>query len=119
MERLDREVHNRTLEQEESHYSTPSKQLQDVIKHVNDSAVNHARAAHYNDTLHQKQQEETRYYINISCVGLILIFTYWIISRSFNILVLQCQLLVCECTTNSGVRTQLNIPNYVNIQITK
>ena len=58
MERLKREVTNPAVEQEDSHYSTPTKQLQEVIKHVNESAVNRARTAHYNDTLHPKQQEE-------------------------------------------------------------
>ena len=56
MERLEREIHNPTKEPEENHYLTPHRHLQEVIKQVNESAVNHARAAHYNDTLHQKQQ---------------------------------------------------------------
>ena len=68
MERLEREVHNPVVEQEDSHYSTPTKQLQEVIKHVNESAANRARAAHYNDSLHQKHYEEARWYVDISCV---------------------------------------------------
>ena len=58
MEKLEREIHNPTKEPEENHYSTPHRHLQEVIKQVNESAVNRARAPHYNDTLHQKQQEE-------------------------------------------------------------
>ena len=58
MERLEREVHNPVVVQEDSHYSTPAKQLQEVIKHVNESTVNRARVAHYNDSLHQ--QDEAR-----------------------------------------------------------
>ena len=58
MERLERQTHNPVVVQEDSHYSTPAKQLQEVIKNVNESAVNCARIAHYNDSLHQ--QEEAR-----------------------------------------------------------
>ena len=59
MECLERETHNPTKEPEENHYPTPHRYLQEVIKHVNESVVNRAQAAHLNDTLHQKQQEET------------------------------------------------------------
>ena len=51
MERLERGIHNLTKEPEENHYSTPHRHLQEVIKQVNESAVNFAWAAHYNDTL--------------------------------------------------------------------
>ena len=56
MERLGRDVHNLVVEQEDSHYSTPTKQLQEVIKNVNASAVNRANIAHYNDSLHQRDE---------------------------------------------------------------
>ena len=58
MERLERQTHNPVVVQEDSHYSTPAKQLQEVIKNVNESAINRARVAHYNDSLHQ--QDEAR-----------------------------------------------------------
>ena len=58
MERLKRETHNPVVVQEDSHYATPTKQLQEVIKNVNESAVNRARVTHYNDSLHQ--QDEAR-----------------------------------------------------------
>ena len=56
MERLERETHNPVVVQEDNHYATPTRQLQEVIKNVNESAVNHARIAHYNDSLHQKDE---------------------------------------------------------------
>ena len=59
MEQLERETNNLTKELEENHYATPHRHLHEVIKHVNESVVNCAGAAHLNDTLHQKQQEET------------------------------------------------------------
>ena len=58
MEQLEKETHNPVVVQEDSHYATPVKQLQEVIKNMNESAVNRARVAHYNDTLHQ--QDEAR-----------------------------------------------------------
>ena len=58
MERLGREIHNPTKLPEENHYLTPHRHLQEVIKQVNESAINRALAVHYNDTLYQKQQEE-------------------------------------------------------------
>ena len=57
MEHLERDTHNPVVVQEDSHYATPARQLQEVIKNVNNSAVNHARVAHYNDSLHQKDEE--------------------------------------------------------------
>ena len=53
---------------DENHYATPHRHLQEVIKHVNESVVNRTRAARLNDTLRQKQQEETELCIdNIMC----------------------------------------------------
>ena len=56
MEQLENDTHNPVVVQEESHYATPTRQLQEVIKNVNDSAVNRARVAHYNNTLHQRDE---------------------------------------------------------------
>ena len=58
MERLDRDTYNPFVVQEESHYATPARQLQEVIRNVNNSAANCMRIAHYNDSLHQKDEEQ-------------------------------------------------------------
>ena len=57
MERLERETHMPVVVQEDSHYATPVKQLQEVIKNVNESAVNRARVPYYNGSLHQQEEE--------------------------------------------------------------
>ena len=57
MECLERETHNPVVVQDDSHYATSVKQLQEVMKNVNESAVNRVRVAHYNDSLHQKDEE--------------------------------------------------------------
>ena len=58
MERLEFDTQNPASVQEDSHYATPARHLQEVIRNVNDSAVNRARAAHFNDTLHQGDEWE-------------------------------------------------------------
>ena len=57
MERLESDTHNPVVVQEGSHYATPARQLLEVIKNVNDSAVNRARVAYYNDSLYQRDEE--------------------------------------------------------------
>ena len=58
MDRLDRDTHNPVVVQEENHYATPARQLEEVIRNVNDSTANRARIAHYNDSLHQRNDEK-------------------------------------------------------------
>ena len=54
MERLERGIHNLPKEPEENPYSTPNRHLKEVLKQVNESAINWAHAAHHSDTLHQR-----------------------------------------------------------------
>ena len=56
MERLENDTHNSVSVQEDNHYAIPARHLQEVIRNVNDSAVNRARAAHLNDSLHQRDE---------------------------------------------------------------
>ena len=56
MERLERDTHNPVVAQEESHYATPKRQLEEVMKNVNESAIKRARLAHHHDSLHQKDE---------------------------------------------------------------
>ena len=42
---------------EENHYSVPNNQLKEVLKHVHESAVTRARAAHESDLAHQRHEE--------------------------------------------------------------
>ena len=58
MDHLDRDTHNPVVVQEDSHYATPARQLEEVIRNVNDSAANRARIAHYNDSLHQRNDDK-------------------------------------------------------------
>ena len=50
MDRLDRDTHKPVVVQEENHYATPARQLEEVIRNVNDSAANRMRIANYNDS---------------------------------------------------------------------
>ena len=59
MSRLDRNLHNPPEVPESNHYSTPNQHLREVLKHVHESAVNWARAAHQSDSAHQRQEEES------------------------------------------------------------
>ena len=56
MERLEFDTMNPAKIQEENHYATPAKQLQEAIRNINDSTTNWARAAHLTDSLHQRNE---------------------------------------------------------------
>ena len=58
MERLEFDTMNPAKIQEENHYTTPAKQLQEAMRNINDSAANRARAAHLTDSLHQRNEGE-------------------------------------------------------------
>ena len=55
MERLEFDAMNPDT-QEENHYTSPAKQLQDAMKSISDSAANRARAAHETDSFHQRNE---------------------------------------------------------------
>ena len=57
MQRLERDLHNLHEDLEENHYSVPNNHLKEVLKHVHESAINHAHAAHESDTAHQRDVE--------------------------------------------------------------
>ena len=57
MQKLERDLHNPREDPEENHYSVPNNHLKEVLKHVHESAVNHACAAHESDTAHQRHVE--------------------------------------------------------------
>ena len=56
MERLEFDTMNPDNTQEENHYATPAKQLNEAMKSINDSAANRARAAHETDSFHQRNE---------------------------------------------------------------
>ena len=55
MERLELGSRNPDT-QEENHYTTPAKQLQEAMKIISDSAANRAKAAHETNAFHQRNE---------------------------------------------------------------
>ena len=56
MERLEFDAMNPAKIQEDNHYSTPTKQLQETMRDINDSAANRARATHETDSFDQRNE---------------------------------------------------------------
>ena len=52
MERLEFDTMNPGNTQEENHYTTPAKQLQEAMKSICNSAANRAKAANETDAFH-------------------------------------------------------------------
>ena len=52
MQRVERDIHNPQEDPEENHFSIPNNHLKEVLKHVHESAVACAFAAHESDLTH-------------------------------------------------------------------
>ena len=88
--------------QEENHYTNPTKQLQDAMKSINDSAANRARAAHETNSFHQRNEWDIcvrfliwdNFYFSCVFTSCIISYLYIILRFSIYILVSHSQTIV-------------------------